>query len=438
MSARVKWVVGAAFVIVLGVIVALSVAGKDKNLVTVTTAKVGKADLVSTVRCNGRIQAKKKVDISSQVMGQIVNLAVREGDLVKKGDFLLQIDKAQFDATTRAQQAGLEAFFAQRDSDRAQQQQAQRDLDREKKNFAAKISSEQVLQKAQLALDAANANLAATERRIEQARATLTANRDSLSKTTITAPISGVVTARPVEAGENAVVGTMNNPGTILLTVSDMSIVEAEMEVDETDIPHVKLGQKATLTIDAYPDKKFDGMVTEMGGSPILKSALGADSTAVNFKVKVQFKSPPAGIRPGFSVSGDIETDRRAGALAVPIPALVVADEALLVRGDKGKKGKGKDAAKAEAAPTPTPAPGEPAKKKEVEGVFVVKKDQTVEFRKVKTGITAELQVEVMEGLTDGEEIVSGPFRALRALRIGDKVKVDNASGPRDASKASS
>ena len=312
MSSRLKWILGAVAVVVVALVIVASIVGKDRNLTRVTTAKVGKSDLVSTVSCNGRVQAKTKVEISSQVMGQIVNLAVEEGDLVKKGDFLLQIDKAQYDASTKAQQANLEALFAQRESDRATVEQARRDYDRERKNFEAKITSEQVMQKAKLQLDAAVASLNAVERRIEQARAQLLGSRDSLGKTTLVAPMNGVVTARPVEQGENAVVGTMNNPGTVLLTISDMSIVEAEMEVDETDIPNVKVGQKAKLTLDAWPDKKYEGVVTEIGGSPITKSALGTDATAVNFKVKVQLKDPPAAIRPGFSVVGG-DRDRPSG-----------------------------------------------------------------------------------------------------------------------------
>jgi HlyD family secretion protein len=206
-----------------------------------------------------------------------------------------------------------------------------------------------------------------------------------------------------------------------------MSVVDAEMEVDETDIPRVKLGQKAKLTLDAFPGKKFDGAVREIGGSPITKSALGTDATAVNFKVKVQLDAPPSGIRPGFSVSGEIETDRRAGTLAIPIPALVVSSEAALIRPGKGKGAK----------PTPVPTAGPSAKKPDVEGVFLAKKDGTVEFRKVKTGINAELQIEVLEGLSAGDEIVSGPFKALRALKVGDRVKVDNTGVARDDSKKS-
>ncbi|HEX7580936.1 MAG TPA: efflux RND transporter periplasmic adaptor subunit [Thermoanaerobaculia bacterium] len=427
MNPKRKWLIGGGGALVVVLVVVFSIASRNKDVVTVTTTKVVKTDLLGTVNGNGRIQAQKKVDISSQVMGQIVNLAVREGDPVKKGDFLLQIDKVQYDANTRAGQAALDALFAQREADRATKIQADRDWERERKNFEAKISSEQVTQKAQLAFDSAVAGLNATERRIDQARAQLAGNHDSLNKTTLTSPISGVVTARPVEAGENAIIGTMNNPGTVLLTVSDMSVVDAEMEVDETDIPRVKLGQKAKLTLDAFPGKKFTGVVREIGGSPITKSALGTDATAVNFKVKVQLDEPPPGIRPGFSVSGEIETDRRPGTLAIPIPALVVSSEAALIRPGKGK----------EAKPTPVPTAGPSAKKSDVEGVFLAKKDGTVEFRKVKTGINAELQIEVLSGLSAGDEIVSGPFKALRALKVGDRVKVDNTGVARDESKKS-
>jgi len=434
MSRRVKWAIGIAVAVLLAVVVVASIKSRDKSTTKVTTAKVSKVPLVATVSCNGRVRARVKVDISSQVMGQIVTLAVVEGEQVKKGALLLQIDRAQFDANAQATQAGLDALFAQREADKFTREQAERDLERTKKNYEAKIESEQNLQKAQLALDSARANERADERRIEQARANLLGNKDSLRKTTIVSPINGVVTAKPVEQGENAIVGTMNNPGTVLLTVSDMSVVEGEMEVDETDVPHVKVGQKAVLTFDAYPDKKFDGVVTEIGGSPITKSALGTDSSAVNFKVKVQVTSPPANIRPGFSVSGKIETDRRESALAIPIPALVVTDPALLERKKPGAKPSPTSGA-AVAAPATAAGPAE--KKKDVEGVFLVKKDGTVEFRKIKTGISADLQTEVLEGLAEGDEIVSGPFKALRQLRIGDRVKVDNAAPASDAEKKS-
>jgi len=432
MSRKAKWAIGIGVAVVLAVVVVASIKARDKSTTKVTTTKVSKVPLVATVSCNGRVRARIKVDISSQVMGQIVTLAVVEGEQVKRGDLLLQIDKAQYDANAQATQAALDALFAQREADKFTREQAERDLDRTKKNYEAKIESEQNLQKAQLALDSARANERADERRIEQARANLLGNKDSLKKTTIVSPIDGVVTAKPVEQGENAIVGTMNNPGTVLLTVSDMSTVEGEMEVDETDVPHVRVGQKAVLTFDAYPDKKFDGVVTEIGGSPITKSALGTDSSAVNFKVRVQVTNPPANIRPGFSVSGKIETDRRESALAIPIPALVVTDPALLERKKPGAK---PSPTSGSAVAAPSTAAGPADKKKDVEGVFLVKKDGTVEFRRIKTGINADLQTEVLEGLAEGEEIVTGPFKALRQLRIGDRVKVDNSAPASDAEK---
>jgi HlyD family secretion protein len=436
MSRKVKWAIGGGIVAVLAIVVVASIRARNKNVEKVTTAKAAREELVSTVSCNGRVQARTKVDISSQVMGQIVTLAVREGDEVKKGDLLLQIDKAQYDANAQAQQAALDALFAQRESDRFTRAQAERDWERLKKNFEARIESEQNLQKARLALDSALANEKADDRRIEQAKAQLLANKDSLKKTTLLAPIDGVVTARPVEQGENAIIGTMNNPGTVLLTISDMSVVDAEMEVDETDIPHVKVGQKAKLTFDAYPEKKFDGTVTEIGGSPITKSALGTDSSAVNFKVKIQVHDPPKNIRPGFSVSALIETDRRPGALAIPIQALVMADEATLHRTGKGKKPAPSPAVEEKTGEKKNPL-AESRKKKEVEGVFVVKKDGTVDFRRIKTGITAELAVEVVEGLAEGDEVVTGPFKALRSLKIGDRVKIDNTVPGPEAGKPS-
>ena len=433
MSRRVKWAIGIGVAVLLAVVVVASIKSRDKSTTKVTTAKVAKVPLVSTVNCNGRVRARIKVDISSQVMGQIVTLAVVEGEHVKKGDLLLQIDKAQYDANAQAQQAALDALFAQREADQFTREQAERDFERTKKNFESKIESEQNLQKAQ-----ARARLGPGERARRRAsdragpREPPRQQGQSRRRRPSSSPIDGVVTARPVEQGENAIIGTMNNPGTVLLTVSDMSIVEAEMEVDETDIPHVKIGQKANLTFDAYPEKKFDGVVTEIGGSPITKSALGTDSSAVNFKVKVQVANPPANIRPGFSVSGKIETDRREATLAIPIPALVVTDPASLERKKPGAK-----PAPTAVAAAPSTAGASADKKKDVEGVFVVKKDGTVDFRKIKTGITADLQTEVLEGLTEGDEIVTGPFKALRQLRIGDRVKVDNSAPAADADKKS-
>ncbi|HEY7112461.1 MAG TPA: efflux RND transporter periplasmic adaptor subunit, partial [Thermoanaerobaculia bacterium] len=400
--------VGVAIVLGLGAILAFSLNGRDRNLPKVTTAKVEKVDLVAKVTANGKIQAKRKVDLSALVMGQIVNLAVQEGDHVKKGQLLLQIDKAQLAAAAQGSEASLAAMQHDLDAARANAEQAKLDYQRAKENFNAHILAEADYQKAKSTLDAANATLAATEQRMHQAMANLAGSRDSLSKTTVTSPIDGVVTSLPVKEGEVTVIGTMNNPGTQLLTVSDMGEVEAVMMVDETSVPQVRLGQPASLSIDAYPGKTFQGVVTEVGSSPIPKNdpdllSLVQGSDAINFKVKIRVQNPPDTIRPGFSVTADIVTGRQSGATAIPIQALVVRDV-------PKKNGKG-----------PATATGRPQTE---EGVYLVK-DGKLQFVKVETGLAGELMIEVKKGPDIGAEIVTGPFKMLRQVKEGDRVAIE-------------
>jgi len=340
MSKKMKIILVAAVVVGLGAILAFSISGKDRNLPHVTTAKVEKVDLIAKVTSNGKIQARRKVDLSALVMGQITNLAVSEGDHVQKGQFLLQIDKAQLAAQAAGREATLAAMRNDLVAARATAEQAKLDYQRAKQNYDAHILAEADYQKAKSALDTANANLAATEQRMMSTGADLAASRDSLSKTTVTAPLAGVVTALPIKEGEVTVIGTMNNPGTQLLIISDMSEVEAVMMVDETSVPLVRIGQKATLSIDAYPNQKFQGTVTEVGSSPIAKNdpdllSLTQNSEAINFKVRIRVDSPPETIRPGFSVTAEIVTGRNPDATAIPIQALVVRD---VPKKDKQKK----------------------------------------------------------------------------------------------------
>jgi HlyD family secretion protein len=261
--------------------------------------------------------------------------------------------------------------------------------------------------------DTAQANLSAVQQRLQESGANLAASRDSLSKTTVSAPIAGVVTYLPVKEGEVTVIGTMNNPGTQLLTISDMSEVEAVMMVDETSVPDVKVGQKANLNIDAYPNRTFEGVVTEVGSSPIAKNdpdllSLTQGSEAINFKVKLRVINPPDTIRPGFSVTADILTGRKEGATAIPIQALVVRDV---------PKKDGKAAAASSS--------GRPQTE---EGVYLVK-NQKLAFEKVQTGLAGELMIEVKSGPKVGEEIVTGPFKVLRQVKEGDKVIIEKEGG---------
>ena len=386
--------------IIIGLVVLLAIAGivyasvraNKKEGTPVAMAKVERTDILSKVSANGRIDAKRKVDLSAHVMGQIVNLAVREGDVVKKGDFLLQIDQKQLAASAEGAAASMRALFSDRDAARASLAEAERNYERARSNFAERIIPQAELDRARTALDSARASVSAIEQRIGQARANVTAARDTLSKTTMTAPMAGIITALPVEEGEVAVIGTMNNPGTKLLTIADMSVVEAVMEVDETDVPHVKTGQRATVTIDAYPNKTFSGTVTEVGSSPITRNGMSGSGEAINFEVKIQLENPPQGVRPGFSASADIITGTRAKAVAIPIQALVVREK---------KEGE---------------------KTKDEEGVYVHKAGKA-QFIPVTTGLAGESSVEIVRGLSEGQEIITGPFRALRELKDGTAVR---------------
>ena len=401
MKRSIKIAIAVVVLIVIAGVTMGVMKGRNKNVTEVTTGKVEQQDLVSKVTANGQIEAKRKVDLSANIMGQITNLAVREGDVVKKGDFLLQIDRAQHAASAEAQEAGLDALLRDRDAARASAEEANLVFQRSKRSFEGNLIPQAEYERARAALQTAQANVAAAEGRIRQARASLTGARDTLSKTTIRAPMDGLVTRLPVEEGEVAVIGTMNNPGTVLLTISDMSVVEAVMEVDETDIPNVKIGQKAEVTIDAWPNQRFSGTVTEVGSSPRDRS-LGSSTDAVNFEVKIQLDNPPPQVRPGFSCSAEITTASRTSVVTVPIQAVVIREK-------EGAK-KGADS--------------------EEEGVYLFDaKEQKVKFQSVKTGISGETSVEVLSGVAAGQEIVTGPFKALRDISDGAKVKLQEEKG---------
>ena len=398
MKRSTKIIIGVVVLVIIAIITTVIIMGKDADLTEVEVGNIERADLVSRVTANGKIEAKRKVDLSANVMGQVINLAVREGERVDKGNFLLQIAQAQLAASAAGAQASLQAILADRDASRAAAQEAFLAFERARKSYEDNLVPRAELERAQAALDSSKANVVALERRIEQARASLDGARDTLSKTTIRAPMDGIVTALLVEEGEVAVIGTMNNPGTILLTISDMSVVEAVMDVDETDVPSVRIGQLAEVTIDAFPDERFTGKVTEVASSP--RSSMTA-TDAVNFEVKIQLDEPPPDVRPGFSASADIITGRTDDVVAVPIQALVIRD----VQSVAGTKAS--------------------AKGEEEEGVYVVDRStRKVSFRKLVTGITGEASIGVSEGVEPGEEIVVGPFRALREIEDGDEVRI--------------
>jgi HlyD family secretion protein len=392
---RIIWLLG--IVVLAGLLVGSVLLRRGGDATQVEMAKVGREDIQAKVSANGKVQAERRVDVSTMVAGQITRLAVREGDRVSKGQFLLQIDQVNPRAMAQSNEFSMEALMHDLESSKANFELAKADFRRADGNHRAGILADADFEKARATMLSAQAAVEGAQRRADQARATLDASQDTLAKTTIRAPIDGVVTSRPVEEGEVAVIGIQNSPGTVLLTISDMATVEAEMEVDETAVPSVKLGQEAVVRIDAYPNQTFSGVVTEVGSSPISGTATGS-TDAIKFKVKVRIKNPPPSIKPGLSVQADILTGFRSQALVVPIQALVVRD--------------------VEHKPGVPLAPNAPH---EEEGVYLVAGGKA-RFQPVRTGLMGDLSVEVRGGLHGGETLVTGPFRALRTLHPGDAV----------------
>ncbi|HXU44478.1 MAG TPA: efflux RND transporter periplasmic adaptor subunit [Thermoanaerobaculia bacterium] len=382
--------------VVVAVIAGIAISKRGPKPTEVQVAKVGREDLQAKVSANGKIQAQKKVDISATVAGQITNISVAEGDRVKKGQLLLQIDPASTRAQVHGSEASIGALRHEVESARANLAQMQADFKRTQGNFQAGIVPAADFERARTAVATASATVDAAERRVAEARASLEGSRDLLAKTTIRSPMDGIVTAKRVEEGEVAVIGIQNSPGTVLLQISDMSVVEAELEVDETSIPTVKLGQEAKVRLDAYPNKTFKSTVTEVGSSPLL----GA-SQAIKFKVKVRLDEPPADVKPGLSARADILTGFRANALVVPLQALVVRD----IEKKPGQK-------------------VDPNAPRDQEGVYLMEAGKA-RFVPIKTGMIGELAIEVLSGLKGGETLITGPFKALREIEPGGAVKIE-------------
>lgn len=389
-----KWLWITLVILLLVAVGGFAASRRGPKATEVQMAKVGREDIQAKVSANGKIQAQKKVDISATIPGQITRLAVEEGDRVKKGQFLLQIDAANPRAAARSNEYSMQALRGDVESARAALAQAQDDFRRAENNYKAGILPSADLERTRIAVRTAQAAVQAAERRVQQAGASLVGAQDTLSKTTIRSPMDGIVTARRVEEGEVAVIGIQNSPGTVLLTISDMSAVEAELEVDETSIPSVKLGQEARVRLDAYPNQTFRGVVAEVGSSPLVNTA----NQAIKFLVKVRLENPPPDVKPGLSARADILTGFRGQALVVPLQALVV-----------------REAEKKPGQPSP------PDALREQEGVYLVEAGK-VRFQPLKTGLIGDLAIEAVDGLKGGETVVTGPFKALRTINPGDAV----------------
>ena len=430
-------------VVLLGAaVVAANLWYKREPGLAVTTEVIKSRDLEAIVSASGKIQPKRLVNVSAETTGRVVDLAVNDGDRIQKGQFLLQIDprnlRTRVDsgaASLQGAEASLDQARQSVETARVQLEQARQNLKRQQDLWKRELTTREALEKAEndersaeSALQEREKQIKTQESRISQERASLENARYDLTKVRMESPIDGIVTRRNIQAGETAVIGTMNNAGTVLLTLADMSVIQAEVEVDETNIPNVRLGQPAKITIDAIPEKSFKGHVTEIGNSPIQATGAAAAGTqATNFKVVVVLDEPVPDVRPGFTCTADITTATRKHVPAVPIPAVAVRE---LVYNEEGQiiKEPRQDKRKRSANATTTAAtqelpPGQT--RRETEGVFLIR-DNRAEFLPIKMGIAGDKYFEVLSALKDGDQVITGPYNSVRGMADGDLVKVDN------------
>jgi HlyD family secretion protein len=415
MSKRTRWsIIGAvvAGVVIVGVTTAARRGGKGTE---VRMEAVEKRDLVASVTASGQVQARTKVDVSADVTGKIVRLAVKEGQMVTRGQFLLQIDPEQATAALQRAEASLAGARAQAAQARANLIQAQRSYQRsaEIRKANAQLVSDEQLEQLRTQMEVNQALAQSAEFSVAQAQASVRDARQALSRTTITAPMAGRVTRLNVEEGETAIQGTFNRDQATLLTISDMSVLETKVKVDETDVARVQVGDSAQVQIDAFPDTTFVGRVTRISNSSVTATAAGGQQAdqAIDYEVTIQLLNPPVETRPDFSATAKIITARRANALSIPIIALTVRENEEIEASDT--------AVTLRSGTRPAREVG----KKDVEGVFVVGSDNKVTFRPVKVGIAGEKHFEVISGLKEGEKIVGGTYQAIRELKDGSLVR---------------
>ena len=414
MSRRMKVGVGVLVAVLVAAGVIAFRINKKKNAGTeVRLEQTGRRDLVSAVTASGKIEAKTSVDISADITGRIIQIAVREGDLVKRGQFLLQIDPAQYQAAVARSQAVVSSTEAIVLQTKASRDQAQRAWNRAKQltELGENLIAPETAEQSQTAFEVAEANYQSSRAQLEQARAGLQEAKDNLAKTRLTAPISGRVVRLAVEEGEVAVPGTFSRETGLLMTIADLSVILANVQVDETDVVRLQTRDSVEVNIDAYPDTTFAGQVTKVSHSSKLtptQTASGSNDRAVDFDVEITLKNPPPDIRPDLSCTARIVTDTRDNALSIPIIALTVRDHERVPNESEGEP--------------PVDTLRERFKKKEAEGVFVVR-DGMATFRPVRVGVAGDDYFEVLEGLREGETIVAGTYQAIRDLKDGAKVR---------------
>jgi HlyD family secretion protein len=413
MTSTVKIIIGGAVVAAVATLGYMSYKKGQVQAVEVRTEAVEARDLVASVTASGQIEPRTKVDVSADVTGKIVRLSVKEGDMVTKGQFLLQIDPEQVTAALQRAEAALASTRAQAAQSRANLIQAQKNLERSeaiKKTQPTLVSDDQ-LEQLRTQAEVTKAQNEAANFGVDQAVASVRDAKQALSRTTITAPMAGRVTRLNVEEGETAIMGTLNRADATLLTISDMSVLETKVKVDETDVARISVGDSALIQIDAFADTTFVGRVVEISNSSVTRTATAnAGDQAIDYEVRVQLVNPPKETRPDFSATAKIVTASRTKVLSIQIIALTVRENENLPNAD-----------------TPvTVGQAQPARevgKRDVEGVFVVGADNKVSFRTVKVGIAGERHFEVLEGLKAGDVIVAGTYQAIRELKDGALIR---------------
>jgi HlyD family secretion protein len=439
------WLIVGAVILLLAAGIGTRIYRNRNTLPIVTVEAIRMRDLEAIVSASGKIQPKRQVNISATTMGRVTRLAVQEGQRVKAGQFLLEIDPRSLagqmergEASVAAARSALQQATTAVDQARANLELAQQTLKRQRDLAKDGLTPREALERAQNDVVVREADLKARqqdvqtrEQQIRQEQAGLATTQYNLSQVTIASPMDGIVTRRNIEEGENVVVGTMNNAGTVLLTVADMSEIQAEIEVDETDIPNVIIGQPAVITIDAVPDRMFKGRVTDIGNSPIQAAAQTTNTTgqrqATNFKVVVTIDDPVPDVRPGFTCTAEITTATRKSVTAVPIQSLTVREllfdsSGKLIHEPPPPLQRRWFGAPAPALPQPPPEPGPGQRRDETEGVFVMRDGKAV-FQPVKIGIAGERYFEVLSGLNAGDQVITGPFDSVRQIADGSPVQ---------------
>ena len=408
---RKHWLLVAVAVIIV-VLVLVNLRARRERGLEVLMEEVEERDISMVISASGSIRPKRQVDVSASSMGRITKVAVEEGDRVEKGQFLMQIDPIQLESVVLQIEAALEAARSNERQAFAQLKKAKNDLDRIMKLYEKGWRTDQEVDAARASYDVAAANHEAARHQIAQQEAYLKSARHNLEEVTIEATMDGIITRLNVEEGESAIMGTTNIPGTVLMTIADLSKIETEVEVDETEVVHIKLGDLAKVTLDAFPDTSYVGEVTEIGNSPILSTS-ATGQQGVDFKVVVTIIDTIPNVRPGLSADTEITVAERHGVPSIPIQSLTV----------RRRKDLKEENDQADSTASEKENPGE-----ELEGVFVIEGGRA-HFRAVEVGISSQKYFEVLSGLDVGDEVVSGNYKAIRDLRDGQLVRVSKESG---------